>query len=100
VRRVQAQATDERFGRLSPFLRNPRWEATNNGAERAGRAFRHRQGPHFNLRSHTSIDQALAVAAQRRKTATTMREPQRVAACRRGRAVHVAPVAASDRMAV
>ncbi len=34
LRRVQTQATDERFGRLSPFLRNPRWEATNNGAAR------------------------------------------------------------------
>jgi len=99
LRRVQTQATDERFGRLSPFLRNPRWEATNNGAERAGRAFRHRQGPHFNLRSRASIDQALAVTAQRRKTAATMHELQPVAAGRRGRAVQVAPVAASDRMA-
>lgn len=71
LRRVQTQATDERFGRLSPFLRNPRWEATNNGAERAGRAFRHRQDPHFNLRSRASIDQALAVTTQRRKIATT-----------------------------
>jgi len=33
------------FERVSQFLHNPEWEATNNGAERGGRAFRHRQAP-------------------------------------------------------
>jgi transposase len=37
LRRVQERMTME-FERLSQFLRNPHWEATNNGAERAGRA--------------------------------------------------------------
>jgi hypothetical protein len=50
LRRVQERMTAQ-FERLSPFLRNPRWEATNNGAERAGQALRHRQAPHFNLRT-------------------------------------------------
>jgi hypothetical protein len=51
---------ESRFLQVSQFLRQPTWEATSNGAERAGRAFRHLQGPHFNLRSVTSIEQALA----------------------------------------
>ena len=51
LRRVLNRMTDARFEHLSPFLRNPRWEATNNGAERAGRAFRHGQAAHFNLRA-------------------------------------------------
>lgn len=91
LRRVQAQASDEHFGRVSPFLRDPRWEATNNGAERMGRAFRHQQAPHFNVRSPTSIDRAVAMAARQRKVAATMGPPP-VAACRRGRAVFVPAV--------
>ncbi|MBA3533744.1 MAG: hypothetical protein H0T73_17645 [Ardenticatenales bacterium] len=56
------QAVDAaRFQHLSHFLKNPRWEATNNGAERGGRLFRHLQGPHFNLRTTTSIEHALTV---------------------------------------
>jgi len=54
---------EARFTQLSHFLRNPRWEATNNGAERAGRRFRHLQGPHYNLRSVASIECALAAQA-------------------------------------
>ena len=68
-RRVLNQMTDAQFDRLSPFLRNPRWEATNNGAERAGRAFRHNQGPHFNLRTPESIGGALIVRACQKKVA-------------------------------
>jgi hypothetical protein len=93
LRRVQAQATDERFVRLSPFLRDPRWEATNNGAERQGRAFRHRQAPHFNLRSPTAIDQAVAIAARQRRAALTAAATPPAATCRRGRAVGVRTVA-------
>lgn len=60
-----------RFQRVSQFLRHPAWEATSNGAERAGRAFRHLQGPHFNLRSAASIEQALAATALVRFSALT-----------------------------
>jgi transposase-like protein len=70
LRRVLDQMTDAHFEQLGSFLRNPRWEATNNGAERAGRAFRHDQAPHFNLRTEESIEGALIVAACQRKTAT------------------------------
>ena len=34
--RARAQMTPERFVPLSQFLRHPAWEATHNGAERAG----------------------------------------------------------------
>ena len=51
LQRVLERITPDRFDHLSHFLSNDRWEATNNGAERTGRNFRHQQAPHFNLRS-------------------------------------------------
>ena len=42
LRRALTHIPPERFVHLSQFLRHPSWEATNNGAERAGRGFRHR----------------------------------------------------------
>jgi hypothetical protein len=63
LRRSQQSVDVGHFQHLSQFLREPRWEATNNGAERMGRTFRHRQKPHFNLRTTTSVDNALKVRA-------------------------------------
>ncbi len=37
LRRALTHIPPERFVHLSQFLRHPSWEATNNGAERAGR---------------------------------------------------------------
>ena len=68
--------TAAKFESLSQFLRHPRWEATNNGAERAGRAFRHRQAPHFNLRKQESIENSINVIACLRKAAV-LRPPLR-----------------------
>ena len=51
------------FRQLSHFLTQPHWEATNNGAERTGRAFRHLQAPHFNLRKSQSIEGAIKIVA-------------------------------------
>ena len=51
------------FRQLSHFLTQPHWEATNNGAERTGRAFRHLQGLHFNLRKSQSIEGAIKIVA-------------------------------------
>src|SRR5207245_5943823 len=51
LRRQQQHLDADHFMRLSAFLHNPEWEATNNAAERGGRAFRHGQHPHFRLRS-------------------------------------------------
>jgi transposase-like protein len=61
--RVQRQLDPTHFDRLSPFLREPTWEATNNGAERTARLFRHRQAPHFTLRTETAIEGALKMGA-------------------------------------
>lgn len=70
LRRLLEQMTDAHFEQLCPFLQHPHWEATNNGAERAGRAFRHGQAPHFNLRSAESIEGALIAAACQRRRIT------------------------------
>lgn len=65
-----------RFEQLSHFLKHPRWEATNNGAERVGRRFRQLQGPHFNLRTARSIEQALTAQSYRYyETATQPASP-------------------------
>jgi hypothetical protein len=85
LRRVQERVSEARFDQLSQFLRNPRWEATNNGAERAGRAFRHRQAPHFNLRSQETIEGALIVGACQRKAAAVAPALQALHPCQRGR---------------
>jgi hypothetical protein len=63
LRRVQESVDRARFERLSRFLQQPTWEATSNGAERMGRTFRHRQSPHFNLRTAASITADLTVRA-------------------------------------
>src|SRR4051794_36256269 len=41
--------------------------ATNNGAERMGRAFRHQQAPHATLRTATALEDDMKVASFRRK---------------------------------
>jgi len=69
LRRVQTHVDAEQFGKLSAFLDHPGWEATNNGAERMGRAFRHAQAPHFTLRTPEATDGALTVQAVLRKAA-------------------------------
>ena len=70
LRRAQDRISPERFVTLSQFLNQPEWEATNNGAERTGRAFRHCQAPHFTLRSKEAIDGAITVAPCQQKEAT------------------------------
>jgi len=89
LRRVQEQITEARFEHLSQFLRHPAWEATNNGAERGGRAFRHRQGPHFNLRQPSSIEAAFRVVAQQQRQAATAPAVQPAARCGRGRHIQL-----------
>lgn len=85
LHKVQRQMTPAKFEQLSQFLQQPEWEATNNGAERAGRAFRHRQAPHFNLRSKEAIAGAITVAACRRKEVATTPTVPRFHSCQRGR---------------
>jgi DNA invertase Pin-like site-specific DNA recombinase len=71
LKRSQLQFKESRFEKLAQFLGKGegRWEATNNGAERTGRAFRHQQAPHFNLRKQPSIEGALVAWAFGKKKA-------------------------------
>ncbi len=85
LHKIQQQVTPAKFEQVSHFLRHPEWEATNNGAERTGRAFRHRQAPHFNLRSKTAIDQSLTVTACLHKETVTAPAAQGLHHCQRGR---------------
>jgi hypothetical protein len=85
LRRVQDLLTPARFTRLSQFLRQPHWEATNNGAERTGRAFRHGQAPHFRLRTEAAIDGALRVVAFQAKERAAVPPLPFLRLCPRGR---------------
>jgi transposase len=85
LQRVQVRMTAAKFENLSQFLRHPDWEATNNGAERAGRAFRHRQAPHFNLRKKESIENSFNVIACLRKAAAMQPPLAPYHTCQRGR---------------
>ncbi|MBU0495526.1 MAG: transposase [Chloroflexi bacterium] len=85
LRRAQERMTAAKFEHLAQFLRHSEWEATNNGAERAGRAFRHRQGPHFNLRKPESIQRSIDVTAGLRKEAATRPLLEPLHTCQRGR---------------
>jgi transposase len=85
LKRSQDRLTPARFENLSQFLHHPDWEATNNGAERAGRAFRHRQASHFSLRKDASIERSIVVTACLRKQALTEPDPQGLHTCQRGR---------------
>jgi hypothetical protein len=85
LQRAQERMTATKFDRLSQFLRHPDWEATNNGAERAGRAFRHRQASHFNLRKKESIESSINVIACLRKAASVQPPLGPYHTCQRGR---------------
>jgi len=82
---------EARFTQLSHVLRNPLWEATNNGAERAGRRFRHLQGPHYNLRSVPSIERALAAQAMIAHTESSIVDVPKPSRSTRGRTPHAMP---------
>jgi len=85
LKKVQLAVTDAQFRRLSHFLRDAEWEATSNGAERMGRAFRHRQAPHFSLRTKQTIEDALVRDAFERKEQALAPTPERLHRCQRGR---------------
>jgi hypothetical protein len=67
LRKMQARMDVTRFTHLSHFLSEPRWESTNNGAERMGRTFRHLQAPRFGLRTDEAREGALVAHAMRRR---------------------------------
>jgi transposase len=82
---LQQRVTATKFEQMSQFLHQPAWEATNNGAERAGRAFRHRQAPHFNLRGRDTIAASITVTACLQKEAVTATIRKPLHTCQRGR---------------
>jgi transposase len=98
LHKVQGQVSPAKFEQLSHFLQQPEWEATNNGAERAGRAFRHRQAPHFNLCSKEAIAGAITVTACLRKETVTRPAALPLHTCQRGRKKRVVqPIGLGDR---
>ncbi|MBW3656589.1 MAG: hypothetical protein KY444_10825 [Gemmatimonadetes bacterium] len=94
--RAQRQLDAAHFERLSPFLDQPAWEATNNGAERTARLFRHRQAPDFTLRTQTAVDDLLKGSAFLRKDEVTNTAGAQAARSFRGRPArtHTLPRAA------
>lgn len=85
LQRVLKRFTPERFEQVSHFLKNERWEATNNGAERTGRNFRHQQAPHFNLRSEAGIAGLITVNAMRQLQRSSSKPYETVGLPTRGR---------------
>jgi hypothetical protein len=85
LRRQQQHLDADHFARLSAFLHNRAWEATNNAAERGGRAFRHGQHPHFRLRLATTIDADLKIRADLQRQRFCWPQPDRLHHCQRGR---------------
>ncbi len=81
---VQRRVNAARFESLSHFLEQSVWEATNNGAEREGRAFRQGQAPHYRLRTSESIEGAIKARACLRKE-ELLSAPLQVSRCARGR---------------
>jgi len=85
LRRLQTQVDAAQFGKLSAFLDQAGWEATNNGAARMGRPFRHAQAPHFTLRAPEAIAGALTAQAVLRKAAAKRGVDAAAARSTRGR---------------
>lgn len=83
--RLQARLGEEHFSKISSFLRSPEWEATNNGAERSARAFRHLQAPHYEFRKSQSKDDAIRVRACLYKVESTVVQSPPPGRCARGR---------------
>jgi transposase len=82
---LQARFCEEHFQKVSRFLEQDGWEATNNGVERMGRAFRHLQRSRYNFRKPGSIEDAIKVGAWFSKERSTPTEGLRLGRCARGR---------------
>jgi hypothetical protein len=95
--RLQARFGEAQFERISPFLRSERWEATNNGAERCARAFRHLQAPHYDFRMPHSIESAIEAKAwlsKEENSPTGGASPSRSARGRKAKLTSEMPMAA------
>jgi lambda repressor-like predicted transcriptional regulator len=83
--RLQARFDEEHFLKISSFLKCPQWEATNNGAERCARAFRHLQAPHYDFRKPQSIEGAIKIKAWLSKEENSPTGGPTPGRCTRGR---------------
>jgi hypothetical protein len=95
LKRALERLDEPRFGKLSRFLEASNWEATNNGAERMGRLFRHRQAPHFRLRTADSIDDSLRSWALTRRHEAVGGNAEPAARATRGRTPRSRPTMAA-----
>jgi hypothetical protein len=82
---LQARLCEEHFQKVSRFLEHDEWEATNNGVERAGRAFRHLQRSRYNFREPTSIEDAIRARAWLAKEESSLTSTPSPGRCARGR---------------
>jgi transposase len=85
---LQARFCEEHFRKVCRFLEHEEWEATNNGVERTGRAFRHLQRSRYNFRKPTSIENAIRARAWLAKQgSSSLRSTPPPGRCARGRKV-------------
>lgn len=82
---LQARFGEEHFIKISGFLKHPDWEATNNGAERCARAFRHLRAPHYGFRKPRSIESAIQARAWLSKEESLLPSNPPAGRCTRGR---------------
>jgi hypothetical protein len=82
---LQARLCEEHFQTVSRFLEHEEWEATNNGVERTGRAFRHLQRSRYNFRKPTSIENAIRARAWLTKQGSSPTSTPPPGRCARGR---------------
>jgi hypothetical protein len=84
---LQARFCEEHFLKVSRFLGQDGWEATNNGVERAGRAFRHLQRLRYSFRKPASIEDAIKARAHilRKESPPTGEDGSLAGRCARGR---------------
>jgi hypothetical protein len=82
---LQARLCEEHFLKISRFLEHEEWEATNNGVERTGRAFRHLQRARYNFRKPVSIENAIRARAWLAKQGSSPRSIPPPGRCARGR---------------
>ena len=80
-----ARFCGEHFQQVSRFLERDEWEATNNGVERTGRAFRHLQKSRYNFREPASIEDAIRARAWLAKEGSSPTSTPLPGCCARGR---------------
>jgi hypothetical protein len=81
---LQARLCEEHFQKVSRFLEHEEWEATNNGVERTGRAFRHLQRSRYNFRKPLSIENAIRARAWLAKQGSSPTSTPPPSRCARG----------------